>query len=571
MSRLNNSLVSTPIIEEHSLATEMPLSRPNRRSRFVRRAHSSLSSLPYVFGRRSTLRSSDAPTVPADHSFISNLRAPGTLPSASSVETNHPSLTEHDESELAPIASPRRRRTGRTANLSDRLSSLRTERLSRSLNPLRRHRFSSGQSDNQIPVLAQLLSAAAVATAASLMEDDPAAAANARALGADDDASLQGFLESLQDGRMATAIQRHAAAREMNGEVDAIHGLNFVRLFRLDGTAPDDDDNPMEPYTPVSMNTPEGRMVPIIIVGIRSVITDPNSPDNIVPSLVDAITGVPLAVTHPHLVTPTDATARTENGVHQRTTSLDEMESNHRLGRVAESPRPFSAAASETSSGPRPPPSTPAVSSGATTPNGTHLGSQSSAPSRRNSIHRGLSGLQPLEESTSPRSASSRRLSESDSARFGAGSPRRNGVVGPDEDNVGARSWIIYVLGGSYPESHPLLHTPSLFTDSPTYEDMVMLSTLLGPAKPPVASEADVAAAPGLYTIFASTESEALIACSLDTRDEFVTISRDERCLVCLSDYEAMEQTRKLPNCDHMFHKTCIEQVSNRLHGVASC
>jgi len=37
-------------------------------------------------------------------------------------------------------------------------------------------------------------------------------------------------------------------------------------------------------------------------------------------------------------------------------------------------------------------------------------------------------------------------------------------------------------------------------------------------------------------------------------------IERPERCLVCLSDYEAQEEARKLVNCGHLFHKDCIDQ-----------
>jgi hypothetical protein len=138
-------------------------------------------------------------------------------------------------------------------------------------------------------------------------------------------------------------------------------------------------------------------------------------------------------------------------------------------------------------------------------------------------------------------------------------------MVGPDEDGVASRSWIIYVLGGSYPETHPLLNTPSLFTDSPTYEDMVLLSSLLGPAKPPVASEADVASAPGLYTISVLGSSGSLIARPHDEEGESVPLGAGERCLVCLCDFEAMEEARKLVNCGHMFHRICIEQVGNPL------
>jgi len=113
------------------------------------------------------------------------------------------------------------------------------------------------------------------------------------------------------------------------------------------------------------------------------------------------------------------------------------------------------------------------------------------------------------------------------------------------------------VLGGSYPENHPILTTPSLFTDSPTYEDMMLLSSILGPAKPPVASEEDVAAAPGLFRI--RNDNGTLIAISMDG-EEIVSLASDARCLVCLCDFEESEEARKLVKCEHLFHKICIDQ-----------
>ena len=180
------------------------------------------------------------------------------------------------------------------------------------------------------------------------------------------------------------------------------------------------------------------------------------------------------------------------------------------------------------------------------------------------------SGLEATtEEPQSPqRTARQRRLSESDFTRFGSGASRRNGVVEPDHTpGEGARSWIIYVLGGSYPENHPILATPSLFTDSPTYEDMLLLSALLGPAKPPVASEADVAAAPGLYRIHGSTGN--LFAEAIDGADT-ICISPEARCLVCLCDFEEDEEARNLVKCGHLFHRECIDQVYFPIPGSSS-
>lgn len=171
--------------------------------------------------------------------------------------------------------------------------------------------------------------------------------------------------------------------------------------------------------------------------------------------------------------------------------------------------------------------------------------------------------LEPTEEEEPQRptrSSRQRRLSESDFTRYGAGAPRRRGVVEPDNNpGEGSRSWIIYVLGGSYPENHPILTTPSLFTDSPTYEDMMLLSSILGPAKAPVASEGDVAAAAGVFRIVRT--AAGLVAEEVEGGDS-AALASDARCLICLCDFEADEEARKLVKCEHMFHKLCIDQVS---------
>jgi hypothetical protein len=132
-----------------------------------------------------------------------------------------------------------------------------------------------------------------------------------------------------------------------------------------------------------------------------------------------------------------------------------------------------------------------------------------------------------------------------------------------------SRSWIIYVLGGSYPENHPILTTPSLFTENPTYEDMMLLSALLGPAKAPVATEDDVESAGGIYTIqplSSEPPSDAgktaiLVAAAVESAER-VPLEPGQRCLVCLCDFEVQEVARKLVKCNHLFHKECIDQVS---------
>ena len=154
-------------------------------------------------------------------------------------------------------------------------------------------------------------------------------------------------------------------------------------------------------------------------------------------------------------------------------------------------------------------------------------------------------------------------------------------MVEPDQPPPsGGRSWLIYVVGTNLSENHPALTTPSLFTDvrmpypplsrtwwlillkqNPTYEDMILLSSLLGPAKPPVASQTDVNSAGGLFRLVEYAGS--LVAEAVEGAGA-IQIQDGERCLICLSDYEVAEEVRELGKCKHVFHKDCIDQVRYR-------
>lgn len=74
-----------------------------------------------------------------------------------------------------------------------------------------------------------------------------------------------------------------------------------------------------------------------------------------------------------------------------------------------------------------------------------------------------------------------------------------------------------------------------------------------------MASEEDVASAPGLFRI--NLQDEVLVAVA-EGGTETVVISGDTRCLVCLCDFEVDEEARRLVKCGHLFHRPCIDQVS---------
>ena len=523
-------------------------------------------------------------------------------------------------------------------------------------------------------MLSRLLSVAAAATAATLMGDDHNALNEARSLtgstglgdlgGNGEDGSFDGFLRALQNGRIASALRQGGA--DTDGEnASPTAPLNFFRMFRF-GSSGTNGQNPRNSTIPPGSNdpaNPESRMVPIIIVGIRSISPNSNSnsgsPGEELPPFIDALGNFPSPLpTHAlgaHGHESIDAILRPpQNGTsfrHRRRASMGGfgMGRNRLSGRMDDqrdqrSPdrrrdRPWSVASSSSNLEPRPPPATPASLS----PELSRIPSRNSTPSqsrptsvvansvrdfnndsRRNSMLRRASAASPLsshtEETASIHSAHSatnllgdsdhyRVHRRSDTApnihypRFASGHPRRNGVVEPDNlpplsrasmssetegngsnsnegrnGNNDSRSWIIYVLGGSYPENHPILTTPSLFTENPTYEDMMLLSALLGPAKAPVATEEDIESAGGVYIIretipmesdasesdvnaydVRATKTAKLVAVAVQGEEQ-VLLAAGQCCLVCLSDFAPAELVRKLIRCQHVFHQECIDQ-----------
>lgn len=93
----------------------------------------------------------------------------------------------------------------------------------------------------------------------------------------------------------------------------------------------------------------------------------------------------------------------------------------------------------------------------------------------------------------------------------------------------------------------------------------MLLSALLGPAKAPVASEDDVQNAGGVYNIETieltddAAKTAQLVATAAEGGEQ-VMLDADQRCLVCLCDFEVKDVARKLVKCNHLFHKECIDQ-----------
>src|ERR1700759_248660 len=137
-------------------------------------------------------------------------------------------------------------------------------------------------------MLSRLLSIAAAATAASLMGDDHTAVSEARSgSGDEEDGTFDSFLRSLQNGRIASALRQSTAEMEEGDRAGGVPPpLNFFRMFRF-GTAAspsnrrndgqtrgaDQTEGSAGPSEPGGSDEDgsDSRMVPIIIVGIRSI------------------------------------------------------------------------------------------------------------------------------------------------------------------------------------------------------------------------------------------------------------------------------------------------------------
>ncbi|KAI9677857.1 MAG: hypothetical protein M1829_002354 [Trizodia sp. TS-e1964] len=478
--------------------------------------------------------------------------------------------------------------------------------------------------EDQAAMLSRLLSHAAALTASTLVGNGQQAFSESQDVGGDEiDGSFDSFLRALRNGRLAAALRNGGS--EMGGGSAANAGetiapLNFFRMFRFGNSGtntPAAAETSQTQTAPASVQIiqdenqdPLGRMVPVIIVGIRSVTPRDSinrDDDAMLPGFLDNMGAMPT--------TPPAGVARRDSGRLRR-----QSESRSRFGlprrasvattnpfpanydsqrhqRLSNSIRPSSEilssipnVLSDSPPGPHPPPSTPADPglsahpSGSSTPTrrpssasaaGFHAAASSRLQSENAPWGSAMAQNYPSsgDDGPSHRNARSRRLSGSEFGRRrdSGYSNRRNGIVGENHDSPsdghpteasgsatsdGTRSWIIYVLGGSYPENHPILTTPSLFTDSPTYEDMLLLSSILGPAKPPVASEDDVASAPGVLRVV-QVDPRLIVSRS---NNENIEIPAGDRCLVCLGDYELLEELRELSRCNHIFHRACIDE-----------
>lgn len=401
--------------------------------------------------------------------------------------------------------------------------------------------------------------------------------------------------------------------------------VNFLRVFRFANPESSGDSDSQSDGMDVDNagGGTEGRTVTLVVVGVRSVPSgtgqdNDQQTDN--PPGLDALLRLPFLdpgnLPSNRRYGPDGplrsrfSSRRTASSLNERTGTLgstNEARVPNRLRRPSDAGThstvsSLPTALSDSPPGPHPPPSTPAspglsaVPSGASTPSRRPSSASAMPLNTLPQLHE-YQSMQPTIETVENgiplrRTAWQRRRSDSEFGRhryIGADSPRGYGVADPDSAIPGnpdratrdpqqpSRSWLIYVVGTNLSENHPALATPSLFTDvsitirlvfvclklisiqNPTYEDMILLSTLLGQARPPVATKEDVNSAGGLFRLM--EYSGSLVAEAIDGSDATVRIPDGDRCLICLSDYEAAEEIRQLADCKHVYHRQCIDHV----------
>lgn len=451
--------------------------------------------------------------------------------------------------------------------------------------------------EDQAGMLSRLLSVAAAATAASLVGHDnrqalrdarEVAVGNANAAGSTSnpedpvdqstsasqmdsdlvDGSFDGFLAALQSGRLAQALRN--GGNVMGGgasEVGPQQPLNFFRMFRF--------SNAVSIHGSPPSVEGEGRMIPIIIVGIRSIPSreEGAAPSDGIPPFFDSLgsfEGLRAENGRGTAQSDADTESTAVENIHEPRVDRDSTSENQRHLPVASPPEATDIADIEGStlpaagdavtqtgvdalSGDDVSTSAP-HSSGRSSVERTDAGSASGGDPRRRSRPR--SGIMdsvmdrlrsfrtesPDPGSNDPENIRRRRRRPTWRPFASSGANDEDSTAGPTANASATRSWIIYVLGGTYPENHPILTTPSLFTESPTYEDMLLLSSLIGPAKPETAAPADIDSAGSTYVIAAGDKQ------------------LEERCQICLTDYEEGETCRSLTKCAHYFHKECIDE-----------
>ncbi|GAN07969.1 hypothetical protein MAM1_0184c07474 [Mucor ambiguus] len=104
--------------------------------------------------------------------------------------------------------------------------------------------------------------------------------------------------------------------------------------------------------------------------------------------------------------------------------------------------------------------------------------------------------------------------------------------------------WIVYVLNNNSTTTNPTplqaLSSSLVLEDNPSYEDLLWLTNMLGPARPNTTTQAAV--------------DEAIPVTQWSNED-----IKDEQCLVCLDEF-AFKQPVRVLKCHHVFHRECVDR-----------
>lgn len=223
--------------------------------------------------------------------------------------------------------------------------------------------------------------------------------------------------------------------------------LNFFRMFRFGS----------QPAPPNAQGESTGRMVPVIIVGIRSVTPrDSGDTDERPTPFLDALTAnIPMAMPG------VERRSRLRNAARRASTSDAEMPA--RPSRTSDLETTSSTNVDGTRVSEDTPRSLSTILDDAVNNEEDPL---EAYRNRRESIRRRFPRRLSTSESQNTETPFPHSSTDRES-RATEGPPRtRDSRRRTTPSNMeGTRSWIIYVLGGSYPENHPILTTPSLFTD----------------------------------------------------------------------------------------------------------
>lgn len=469
-----------------------------RRSVRLRRVGHSLSTpIAQMFGQPSSEMTSEEGMRHPYH--YDNPDSVGYIPHPGPMDTRMDFDTPHEpDSVEPPIGDPQ----------PDSGSSSQSQPNTRHFPSLMRPRPSRALRREDHSPLSRVLQLAATAIASQLSGGDGPALPNIQSGGNDGlDGSLEGFIQSLQ---RATTGQQAPGDSANNSEEDrSPTPVNFMRVFRFanaDGSrspeasdqrrsdvnqAPSHGDNMDSDHPP---DGPDGRTVTLVVIGVRSVPSGNGpagehppaalpgldallrlpflSPGTLSPRAGSRPAAMPFSRPAPPSMSATNEDSQSNAGL---TNPLRRQSDAGSRG----TPSSLPSIISESPPGPNPPPSTPAepglstVSSGASTPHrrsSTTSAFSPNVPSHLNENRTMNPRVDASDEGVPLNTAHQRRRSDSEFARhreqLGSGSPRRNGVVEPDNHGPSpGRSWLIYVVGTNLSENHPAFAAPSLFTD----------------------------------------------------------------------------------------------------------